>query len=148
MITLRPYQERVLDLNFNRLVLTEEAVNKLPLAPAGKVVLYRDTKLTGFGLRVGETTAAYFVEKRVEGRNVRHTLGRRGQITADQARKVAQLKLGEMTFGKNLNAERKAKRSSSERQQIGTQEEVELFAVAMAEASYQAIKRAALEWQS
>ena len=92
-----------------KLHITAETVNKLPLAPAGEVVLYRDTKLAGFGLRVGETTAAYFVEKRVEGRNVRHTLGRRGQITADQARKAAGVKLGEMTGGTDVNAERKAK---------------------------------------
>ncbi len=131
----------------NRFELTDETVNKLPLAPAGEVVLYRDTKLAGFGLRVGETTAAYFVEKRVEGRNVRHTLGRRGQITAGQARKAAGVKLGEMTFGKDVNAERKAKRSSSQGKQIDSQEGIELFAVAMAEASYQAVKRAALEWQ-
>jgi integrase len=89
-----------------RLYLTAENVNRLPLAAAGQV-LYRDTKLAGFGLRVGTTAAAYFVEKRVEGRNVRHTIGLRGHITADQARKDAMVKLGAMTAGKDLNADRR-----------------------------------------
>jgi integrase len=93
------------------LYLTAENVNALRLLPAGHVppqVLYRDTKLAGFGLRVGTSAAAYFVEMRVGGRTVRHTIGKRGQITADKARKTAQIKLGEMTAGQDLNAEKKA----------------------------------------
>jgi integrase len=89
-----------------RLHLTAENVNRLALAGSGQV-LYRDTKLVGFGLRLGTTAAAYFVEKRVDGRNVRHTIGLRGQITADKARKDAMVKLGEMTDGKDLNADRR-----------------------------------------
>lgn len=88
--------------------LTAENVNKLKPATAGQV-FYRDTKLAGFGLRVGTTAAAYFVEKRVDGRTVRHTLGLRGQLTADQARKLAGAKLGEMTTGRDLNADRRAR---------------------------------------
>lgn len=87
--------------------LTADNVNKLKLAAAGQV-LYRDTKLPGFGLRVGTSRAAYFAEKRVNGRTVRHTLGIRGEITADQARKAAQVKLGAMTAGADLNAEKRA----------------------------------------
>lgn len=87
--------------------LTAESVNGLKFTKAGQV-LYRDAKLTGFGLRVGTKAAAYFVEKRVNGRNVRHTIGLRGQITADQARKLAGVKLGEMTGGADLNAVKRA----------------------------------------
>jgi len=89
-----------------RLHLTAENVNRLALVGSGQV-LYRDTKLVGFGLRVGTTAAAYFVEKRVDGRNVRHTIGMRGQITADRARRDAQVALGEMTGGKDLNADQR-----------------------------------------
>lgn len=88
--------------------LTAENVNKLRRPSAGQV-LYRDKKLPGFGLRVGTGRAAYFVEKRVDGRTVRHTLGIAGQLTADQARKAAQIKLGEMTKGSDPNAEKRAR---------------------------------------
>lgn len=91
-----------------QLHLTAASVNKLPLLESGQQ-LYRDTKLQGFGLRVGSSVKTYFVEKRVDGRNVRHSLGIHGQITADQARDWATIKLGEMTSGKDLNVEKKAK---------------------------------------
>jgi integrase len=86
------------------LFLTAEKVNKLELAAAGQVI-YRDTKLEGFGLRVGSKRKAYFVEKRVDGRTVRHTIGVHGQITAEEARRKAGVKLGELTDGRDLNAE-------------------------------------------
>ena len=91
-----------------RISLTADKVNAMKLASAGQV-LYRDIKLEGFGLRVGTTRKAYFVEKRVDGRTVRHTLGVHGQITADQARKQAGVRLGEMTGGADLNAQRRAR---------------------------------------
>lgn len=89
------------------LYLTADKVNTLKLAAAGQVI-YRDTKLEGFGLRVGSKRKAYFVEKRVDGRTVRHTIGVHGQITADEARRKAGVKLGELTGGKDLNAEKRA----------------------------------------
>lgn len=91
-----------------QIALTAGTVNKLPLAPDGQM-LYRDTKLQGFGLRVGASVKTYFVEKRVDGRNVRHSLGIHGQITAERARELASIKLGEMTSGKDLNVEKKAR---------------------------------------
>lgn len=97
-----------------RMHLTAGAVNKLPLESAGQQLFY-DTRLEGFGLRVGTTRKAYFVEKRVDGRTVRHSIGVHGQpgldgiaITADRARDLAMVKLGELTSGKDLNAEKKA----------------------------------------
>ena len=91
-----------------RYSITAATVNKLPLLAEGQA-LYRDSKLQGFGLRVGATVKTYFVEKRVEGRTVRHSLGIHGQITADQARDLAAIRLGEMTGGADLNAEKKAR---------------------------------------
>jgi integrase len=88
--------------------ITAATVNKLPLLAKGQA-LYRDTKLQGFGLRVGATVKTYFVEKRVEGRNVRFSLGIHGQITPDKARELAGVKLGEMTGGADLSAEKKAR---------------------------------------
>lgn len=109
-----------------RLRLTAENVNRLPLAEAGQV-LYLDeagkggkpAALQGFGLRVGTTSKAYFVEKRVDGRTVRHTIGTHGQITADEARKLAAIKLGQMTSGADLNADKRAARVAREAERAG-----------------------------
>ena len=90
------------------LYLTAETVNRLALPATGQV-LYRDTKLEGFGLRVGAKRKSYYVEKRVNGRTVRHTLGAHGQVTADGARKAAAVALGAMTAGADLNADRRAR---------------------------------------
>ena len=90
------------------IALTAATVNKLPLIADGQA-LYRDVKLQGFGLRVGARVKTYFVEKRVDGRNVRHSLGIHGQITADQARDLAAIKLGEMTKGMDLGVDKKAR---------------------------------------
>lgn len=95
------------------LYLTAEAVNKLRTLKAGQV-LYRDTKLQGFGLRLGSKSKAYFAEKRVDGRTVRVTLGLHGHITADRARKDAMEALGRMTKGIDLNAEKLAVRAARE----------------------------------
>jgi integrase len=90
------------------LLLTAKNVNPLPLVAAGQV-LYRDADLRGFGLRVGAKTKAYFVEKRVAGRTVRHTLGVHGVVTADEARRKAIIALGSMASGADLNALEKEK---------------------------------------
>ena len=91
------------------LKLTAASVNKLPLLESGQV-LYRDTDLQGFGIRVGAKVRTYFVEKRVNGRTVRFSLGKHGQITAEQARTQAAIKLGEMTAGADLTSNKKAAR--------------------------------------
>lgn len=83
-----------------------------PLPTNGKPCqeLYRDNLLQGFGLRVSSSGAkSYFIEKRINGKNSRITIGRHGQITPEQARKEAQRLLGEITFGKNPLIERKQK---------------------------------------
>ncbi|MCW5643099.1 MAG: integrase family protein [Rhodoferax sp.] len=99
-----------------RLRLTTENVNRLPFTEAGQVLYLDDAgrggrtpALQGFGLRVGTKSKAYFVEKRVEGRTVRVTLGLHGHLTADQARDAAVIALGEMTKGADLNKAKQAK---------------------------------------
>jgi len=78
--------------------------------PDGKPVhdFYRDDQLQGFGLRVTSNGAmSYFVEKRINGKNKRVTLGLHGQITPEQARKQAQRWLGDMTGGINPLTEKR-----------------------------------------
>jgi len=104
-----------------KISITAATVNKLPLAQAGQQ-LYVDKDLKGFGVRVGTTTKAYYAEKRVDGRTVRHTLGMHGQITADQARKDAMVALGAMTKGADLNLverSKKAARAAAEEAKAG-----------------------------
>lgn len=93
--------------------LTVGRVNALPRAQPGKQLIYRDTELEGFGLRVGASRKAYFVERRVNGRSVRHTIGNAGEMTAEQARLQARKRLGEMADGQDLNLRRQNNRQAA-----------------------------------
>jgi integrase len=80
--------------------ITKRTVDALPL-PAEAQVLYFDSSLPGFGIRVSPTCKAYFAERRVHGKTVRVTIGRHGVLTPEQARKEASRLLGQMTMGEN-----------------------------------------------
>lgn len=94
-----------------RIKLTKTAVDSLPFAPLGKSVFYVDAVLPGFGLRVSSSVKSYFAEKRVAGKTVRVSLGRHNHVSCEQARRLAQRRLGEMAEGLNPNAERRAERA-------------------------------------
>lgn len=94
-----------------KLHLTKRTISALPPLTEGQV-LYRDTVLPGFGLRVGTRSQVFFAEGQVQRGTVRVTIGKFGIITPEAARKKALKLLGEMAEGKNPNAERKAKRAS------------------------------------
>lgn len=71
--------------------------------------IYRDSQLRGFGLRITSTgVRSYFVERAVNGRNVRATLGRHGDLSAAEARIKAQTTLAIMATGADPVAGRKA----------------------------------------
>lgn len=75
-----------------------------PLKANGKPgqTFYRDSTLTGFGLRVTSGgTKSFIVEKRINGKVKRLTLGRYGDLTVEQARNQAMHFLGELANGKN-----------------------------------------------
>jgi hypothetical protein len=55
--------------------LTRTAINEIPFAQKGQV-LYRDTMLPGFGLRVGAQSKVFFAEGQVNRRTRRVTIGR------------------------------------------------------------------------
>ena len=72
---------------------------------------YYDGKLKGFGLRITSGgTRAFFVEKSVNGRLQRITIGHYPELTVEQARKEAQVLLGKMVTGIDPVAEKKAKK--------------------------------------
>lgn len=90
--------------------LTRRAVDEVPY-PASGQVFYRDTMLSGFGLRVGANSKVFFVEGQVNRRTRRVTIGRADVFAPEIARKKALVILGEMAEGRDPNAEkRKEKR--------------------------------------
>ncbi|PTW50585.1 tyrosine-type recombinase/integrase [Rhodovulum kholense] len=86
--------------------LTRRAVDDIPYASSGQV-LYRDTMLTGFGLRVGARSKVYFVEGQVSGKTRRATIGRADLFAPEVARKKALALLGEMSEGRNPTDEKR-----------------------------------------
>ena len=75
--------------------ITKTFVDKVSLPEPGQdgkstQAFYRDFAISGFGLRVTSGGAkSFIVEKRVDGRVKRKTLGRYGNLTVEQARKEA-----------------------------------------------------------
>lgn len=99
--------------------LTKSYIDRLPLPPRkpsgqAQQVLYRDESLVGFGLLVGSGgTKSFFVERRVNGRVKRITVGRYGHVTPVQARQKAQELLGSIAMGKDPAAEKRALRAQA-----------------------------------
>lgn len=78
--------------------------------PNGQVgqAFYRDSALPGFGLRVTSGgSKSFIVEKRIDGKVKRKTLGKYGPLTVEQARKLAQVYLGQIAAGNDPIAEKK-----------------------------------------
>lgn len=86
--------------------LTKTAIDKLPHPGKGQV-LYWDTELTGFILRVTKSAKSFVVNCRVNGKPVSTTLGLYGRLTLTQARELAKAKLGEMAQGVNPNEQKR-----------------------------------------
>jgi integrase len=82
--------------------LTKKFVEELPYTQGGQV-LYFDTGLKGFGLRVGKEAKTYFAQKKINGRDVRTTIGKHGIFTLEEARKDAQAFLVDMSRSINPN---------------------------------------------
>ena len=88
--------------------LTKKVVDQAPPPVETKQTFLRDTVLPGFGLRITDQgTKSFIVEKRINGRVRRGTLGRYGALTVEQARREAQKFLGKVAMGIDPVAERK-----------------------------------------
>lgn len=86
--------------------ITKQFVDKIDLPETGQA-FYRDSLLKGFALRVtAGGSKAFILEKRIDGKVKRITLGRYPQITTEQARNKAQEYLGEIAMGTNPVAKR------------------------------------------
>lgn len=86
--------------------LTRRVIDELPFAESGQI-LYRDTVLSGFGLRVGSRSKVFFVEGEVNRRTRRVTIGRADVFAPDVARKKALAVLSDMAEGRNPNEEKR-----------------------------------------
>ena len=86
--------------------ISKTTVEKAPVPERGQSFL-RDTDLKGFAVRITATgVRSYVIEKRIGDRTRRVTLGRHGELTPVQARKKAQLVLGQIAMGIDPIAER------------------------------------------
>lgn len=89
--------------------ITKSVVDRLHVPAAGQAFI-RDAELTGFAIRITTSGVKSFIlEKRIEGKVKRLTLGRYPGLTVEQARKEAQKLLGHIATGRNPTAEKKLK---------------------------------------
>jgi integrase len=95
--------------------LSKSFIDKIELPKKkNEQTFYRDSALTGFGLRVGAGgTKTFFVERRIDGKVKRVTIGKYGILTPEQARKEAQILLSDIVTGKNPAHEKQKKDAQS-----------------------------------
>lgn len=87
--------------------ITKSHVDRLPTPATGQAFV-RDTELKGFAVRVTSSGAKSFIlEKRIDGKVKRLTIGRYPELTVEQARKEAHKLLGHIAVGRNPAAEKK-----------------------------------------
>ena len=88
--------------------ITKSYVDRLPTPETGQTFM-RDSELKGFAIRITSTGAKSFIlEKRIDGKVKRLTLGRYPELTVEQARKEAHKLLGQIAMGRNPPAEKKS----------------------------------------
>ncbi len=86
--------------------LTRRSVDDIPHPEHGQVI-YRDTMLPGFGVRVGAKSKTYIVEGQVNRRTRRVTIGRADLFPPETARRKALVVLGDMADGVDPTAEKR-----------------------------------------
>jgi integrase len=77
---------------------TKAAVDAIPNPDQGQTIHYC-TELSGFGVLAGARQKTFILERRVNGKTRRVTIGRVGEITLQKARQDAQQLIGEMVSG-------------------------------------------------
>jgi integrase len=92
--------------------ISKKVVDGLPDISAGQVI-YWDSDLPGFGIRVTKASKNYVAQKRVDGKTVRVTIGRHGHLTPEIARREAQHILGGMALGANPVDQKKEARAKA-----------------------------------
>lgn len=85
--------------------ITKRCVD-IAIFPVTGQTFIRDAELKGFALRITPGSKSFIIEKRVDGKVRRVTLGRYPELTAEQARKEAHKLLGQIAIGGNPIAEK------------------------------------------
>ena len=80
--------------------ITKSFVDQIPYTHKGQIP-YCDRDLQGFYVVVGMRSKTYIVQKDIQGKSIRYTIGRHGQLTPEEARKIAKEKLYLMSCGIN-----------------------------------------------
>lgn len=93
-----------------KLKITKANIDKIKHMPEG---IYRDSELIGFAVRVRATKQTYIVDKKLNNKVIRKVIGNVGALTPEQARKQAQVLLGEIAKGIDINAEAKKEKVKS-----------------------------------
>jgi len=89
--------------------LTKTTIDKIKPPTDKQQAFYRDDNLKGFAVRITKTgIKSFIVEKRIKRKVTRITLGRYGELTAEQARKQAQTILGSIAAGNDPIADKQA----------------------------------------
>ncbi len=93
--------------------ITKKLVDTLPFPDEqSRPVFHRDKALIGFGLKITSAgRRTFFVEKRIDGKSKRITLGTYGALTVEEARIEAQKVLSQIARGLDPIAEKQARRS-------------------------------------
>ena len=92
--------------------LTQKMVNAARPPQQGQAFL-RDTELRGFALRTTTRgSKTYVLEKKIDGRIRRLSLGPASALSVEQARDLAKIKIGEIANGRDPAEERRAKQHS------------------------------------
>jgi len=99
--------------------ITKAIVDRTPHPELGQRFI-RDDALPGFALRVTPGSKSFVMEKWIDGRTRRITLGRYGAITTEQARTLAMQKAGDIARGENPAELRKLRRQGLTFQELET----------------------------
>src|SRR5579863_5263628 len=99
-----------------KLHLTKQRVEAIALPATGESIVW-DDRLTGFAVRISATgRRTYIVQRRTSaGRQLKMRIGVHGDLTADQARKLAAIELGKLAAGADPAADRSAAREQEVR---------------------------------
>ncbi|MBG77471.1 MAG: integrase [Alphaproteobacteria bacterium] len=94
-----------------KMKLLKSSVDAVPNTEKGQI-FFHDENLSGFMLIVGKTAKTYAVQKDINGKSVRYTIGRHGHFTPDEARSIAKEKLYLMAQGINPHEREKEDRKA------------------------------------
>lgn len=92
--------------------LTKKIVDAATHPAQGQTFL-RDEALRGFALRITPGSKTFILEREINGRVRRMTLGRYGPLTVEQARDLAKQKIGEIAKGTDPADDRQVRRKSA-----------------------------------